>query len=119
MVPKHAELNADCVYQEPGIKLDAGDKMILEQLDRIEAFLGMNWTGHPGVAAPVIPHTPPQNTAFIGNGGLSDGVGQPSSFAAKTAVMYEPNRQGKQISLMRPIATFSEKARTYVWLLST
>ena len=63
----------------------------------------MNWTGHPGVAAPVIPHPPPQNTAFMGNGGLSDGAGQPGSFAAKTAVMYEPNRQDGQISLMRPI----------------
>ena len=80
--------------------------MILERLDRIEGFLHMNWSGHPGVAAPVIPHPPPHNTAFIGNGGISDGVGQPGSFAAKTAVMYEPSRQDEQISLMRPILTW-------------
>jgi hypothetical protein len=34
-----SELNADCVYREPGIKLDAGDKLILEQLSRIEGLL--------------------------------------------------------------------------------
>ncbi|KAI5808013.1 hypothetical protein DFH27DRAFT_478392 [Peziza echinospora] len=33
------ELNADCVYREPGIKLDAGDKLILEHLSRIENML--------------------------------------------------------------------------------
>ncbi|KAF8243768.1 hypothetical protein K440DRAFT_560754 [Wilcoxina mikolae CBS 423.85] len=33
------ELNAECVYREPGIKLDAGDKLILEHLSRIENFL--------------------------------------------------------------------------------
>ena len=33
------ELNADCVYREPGIKLDAGDKLILERLNRIEGLL--------------------------------------------------------------------------------
>ncbi|OJJ50444.1 hypothetical protein ASPZODRAFT_56188 [Penicilliopsis zonata CBS 506.65] len=34
-----AELDADCVYREPGIKLDAGDKLILERLTRIEGLL--------------------------------------------------------------------------------
>ncbi|PNS20584.1 hypothetical protein CAC42_311 [Sphaceloma murrayae] len=33
------ELNAECIYREPGQKLDAGDKMILEQLQRIENML--------------------------------------------------------------------------------
>ncbi|MCJ1294842.1 hypothetical protein MMC34_006401 [Xylographa carneopallida] len=33
------ELNAECVYREPGIKLDAGDKLILERLNRIEGLL--------------------------------------------------------------------------------
>jgi hypothetical protein len=33
------ELNAECVYREPGIKLDAGDKLILEHLNRIENLL--------------------------------------------------------------------------------
>ncbi|CEJ84950.1 Putative C6 zinc finger domain-containing protein [[Torrubiella] hemipterigena] len=36
------ELGADCVYREPGVKLDVGDKMILEQLSRIESMLQMN-----------------------------------------------------------------------------
>lgn len=33
------ELNAECIYREPGIKLDAGDKLILEHLSRIEGML--------------------------------------------------------------------------------
>ncbi|PGH17988.1 hypothetical protein AJ80_04609 [Polytolypa hystricis UAMH7299] len=33
------ELNAECIYREPGIKLDAGDKLILEHLNRIEGML--------------------------------------------------------------------------------
>ncbi|KAF3105569.1 hypothetical protein TWF569_010072 [Orbilia oligospora] len=33
------ELNAECIYREPGIKLDAGDKLILEHLNRIENLL--------------------------------------------------------------------------------
>ncbi|OAA81166.1 Zn(2)-C6 fungal-type DNA-binding domain protein [Akanthomyces lecanii RCEF 1005] len=37
-----AELGANCVYREPGVKLDAGDKMIMEQLNRIEGMLQTN-----------------------------------------------------------------------------
>ncbi|RYP51984.1 hypothetical protein DL768_002780 [Monosporascus sp. mg162] len=36
------ELGAECVYREPGIKLDAGDKLILERLNRIESLLQIN-----------------------------------------------------------------------------
>ena len=36
------ELGAECVYREPGIKLDAGDKLILERLNRIENLLQMS-----------------------------------------------------------------------------
>ncbi|KAG6123173.1 hypothetical protein E4U13_000414 [Claviceps humidiphila] len=38
------ELGADCVYREPGVKLDAGDKLILEHLNRIENLLHKNLT---------------------------------------------------------------------------
>ncbi|KAK3944924.1 hypothetical protein QBC46DRAFT_360880 [Diplogelasinospora grovesii] len=40
------ELGAECVYREPGIKLDAGDKLILERLNRIESLLQMNMVNH-------------------------------------------------------------------------
>ena len=40
------ELGAECIYREPGIKLDAGDKLILERLNRIENLLQMNMVGH-------------------------------------------------------------------------
>ncbi|KAH7328292.1 hypothetical protein B0I35DRAFT_346461 [Stachybotrys elegans] len=36
------ELGAECIYREPGIKLDAGDKLILERLGRIENLLQMS-----------------------------------------------------------------------------
>jgi hypothetical protein len=39
------ELGADCIYREPGIKLDAGDKLILEHLTRIEGLLQSNLIG--------------------------------------------------------------------------
>ncbi|ORY07511.1 hypothetical protein BCR34DRAFT_18299 [Clohesyomyces aquaticus] len=39
------ELNAECIYREPGIKLDAGDKLILEHLNRIEGLLQSNLGG--------------------------------------------------------------------------
>ncbi|ORY64980.1 uncharacterized protein BCR38DRAFT_408731 [Pseudomassariella vexata] len=42
------ELGAECIYREPGIKLDAGDKLILERLNRIESLLQMGLSGnHP------------------------------------------------------------------------
>lgn len=40
------ELGAECIYREPGIKLDAGDKLILERLNRIENLLQMTLVGH-------------------------------------------------------------------------
>ncbi|KAK5114490.1 hypothetical protein LTR62_002425 [Meristemomyces frigidus] len=61
------ELGAECIYREPGIKLDAGDKLILEQLARIEGMLQGSLTGtHSlssplGLAAPISPST--SNTA--------------------------------------------------------
>lgn len=39
------ELGAECIYREPGIKLDAGDKLILERLTRIEGLLQNNLIG--------------------------------------------------------------------------
>ncbi|KAK4103589.1 hypothetical protein N658DRAFT_280147 [Parathielavia hyrcaniae] len=42
------ELGAECIYREPGIKLDAGDKLILERLNRIENLLQMGVVGGHG-----------------------------------------------------------------------
>jgi hypothetical protein len=39
------ELGAECIYREPGIKLDAGDKLILEHLARIEGMLQSSLVG--------------------------------------------------------------------------
>ncbi|RAL06223.1 putative C6 finger domain protein [Aspergillus ibericus CBS 121593] len=40
------DLDAGCVYREPGIKLDAGDKLIIEKLDRIEGLLQSKVSDH-------------------------------------------------------------------------
>lgn len=50
-----SELGAECVYREPGIKLDAGDKLILEHLSRIEGLLQSNlMASTPGVSVPPV-----------------------------------------------------------------
>ncbi len=63
-----SELNADCVYREPGIKLDAGDKLILEQLSRIEGLLQSKLTTPTSaggqLGGPISPAT--SNTASTG-----------------------------------------------------
>ncbi|EMC95918.1 hypothetical protein BAUCODRAFT_123202 [Baudoinia panamericana UAMH 10762] len=57
-----SELGADCNYREPGIKLDAGDKLILAQLERIEGLLHSNLTSPiSAVGGPISPAT--SNTA--------------------------------------------------------
>ncbi|KAF2088614.1 hypothetical protein K490DRAFT_39333 [Saccharata proteae CBS 121410] len=43
------ELDADCVYREPGIKLDAGDRLIIEHLERIEYLLRGGIPMDPGI----------------------------------------------------------------------
>lgn len=59
-----SELGADCIYREPGIKLDAGDKLILEQLSRIEGLLQAQITTSPGGSHPAGPISPAtSNTA--------------------------------------------------------
>ena len=40
------ELRIDCVYREPGIKLTAGEKMIMEDLDKMKVFLQATLGGH-------------------------------------------------------------------------
>ncbi|RMY43296.1 hypothetical protein D0865_11353 [Hortaea werneckii] len=55
------ELGAECNYREPGIKLDAGDKLILEQLARIEGMLHTSLSSGPSLGGPISPAT--SNTA--------------------------------------------------------
>ena len=104
-----SELNAECIYQEPGIKLDAGDKMILERLDRIEGILQMNWNGAANMAGPAMTHPTSRNPTLIGSEGMSDdrlGPGQPNNFTARTAVMYETPRHEEPGILMRPVVAW-------------
>lgn len=42
MLTRDCNRGAECIYREPGVKLDAGDKLILERLSRIESLLQMN-----------------------------------------------------------------------------
>src|ERR1700743_3160 len=54
------ELGAECIYREPGIKLDAGDKLILERLNRIESLLQINMVNHPN-AMQITNDSPPMS----------------------------------------------------------
>ncbi|KAF7594280.1 hypothetical protein BBP40_009680 [Aspergillus hancockii] len=45
------DLDADCVYREPGIKLDAGDKLIIERLNRIEGLLQSSLAGQTALSS--------------------------------------------------------------------
>ena len=57
------ELNAECVYREPGIKLDAGDKLILERLNRIEGLLQSNIVTQQTKSMSLAPHSPAHSNA--------------------------------------------------------
>lgn len=57
-----SELGADCVYREPGVKLDAGDKMILEQLARIEGMLQISLHPPTGAGASLAGPISPANS---------------------------------------------------------
>ncbi len=71
------ELGAECVYREPGIKLDAGDKLILERLNRIESLLQMAWAPHANGLAGLGHGSPSMSnaTALSGGGGTGTGGG--------------------------------------------
>ena len=67
------ELGAECIYREPGIKLDAGDKLILERLNRIEGLLQMNLAaGHNNsllMAAAAAQQQSQDSPSSLSNGG--------------------------------------------------
>ncbi|RYP26118.1 hypothetical protein DL767_008158 [Monosporascus sp. MG133] len=63
------ELGAECVYREPGIKLDAGDKLILERLNRIESLLQINLVNNHANGIHISHDSPPisNGTALSGD----------------------------------------------------
>lgn len=58
-----AELGANCVYREPAVKLDIGDKIIIEQLNRIEAMLQANMSQQRGSIATNHEHSSPTTSS--------------------------------------------------------
>ncbi len=99
------ELGAECIYREPGIKLDAGDKLILERLSRIEGLLQMSMAGqglgsatahdspsslsNGGVGLVGVGGTVSGSVGSVGGGGGgTGGVGQAASAAALGTSMW-------------------------------
>ncbi|KAG7136096.1 Depudecin biosynthesis cluster-specific transcription activator like protein [Verticillium longisporum] len=78
------ELGAECIYREPGIKLDAGDKLILERLNRIESLLQMNMVaGGPSGGGIQISHESPSMSNGSGlNGENLVGVAGTTNFTS-------------------------------------
>ncbi|KDN70587.1 hypothetical protein CSUB01_02028 [Colletotrichum sublineola] len=68
------ELGAECVYREPGIKLDAGDKLILERLNRIESLLQMNMVAGQGNGIAINQESPSMSNGSGLNGESIMGV---------------------------------------------
>jgi hypothetical protein len=70
-----AELGAECVYREPGVKLDAGDKLILEHLNRIENLLQLNFAANHSNGLHVSQNSPSisNGTALSGDHALLSG----------------------------------------------
>ncbi|KAK7423448.1 hypothetical protein QQZ08_009017 [Neonectria magnoliae] len=103
------ELGAECIYREPGIKLDAGDKLILERLSHIESLLQMsmvngqanslnitqaspsmsNGTGLSGEN--VLMGTNPSNFVPIPNGGFGTWSAQPTGTNISTMPKVHTN----------------------------
>ncbi|KAL2111554.1 hypothetical protein VUR80DRAFT_9837 [Thermomyces stellatus] len=82
------ELGAECVYREPGIKLDAGDKLILERLNRIESLLQMSAVGNQGNGSLNIGHDSPS----MSNGtALSGGDNMMGTNSSNNFVSIIPN----------------------------
>jgi hypothetical protein len=73
------DLDADCVYREPGIKLDAGDKLIIERLNRIEGLLQSTLVGQ-ATHFPLSSTSP--TTSNDTNVGSDDAVTKASTIAA-------------------------------------
>ncbi|KAK9477144.1 hypothetical protein V1514DRAFT_283708, partial [Lipomyces japonicus] len=48
------ELNAECVYRERGLKLDARDKLILDKLDHIEGLLQQSLSNQRSSSSPIV-----------------------------------------------------------------
>lgn len=101
------ELNVECIYREPGIKLDAGDKLILEHLNRIESMLHnalpaspSQMQMHGGAASPAVSATtglsddilakPTLNLANAGTGGNQVGLGTWTNFSSMPKVHSTP-----------------------------
>ncbi|KAL2267688.1 hypothetical protein VTJ83DRAFT_4965 [Remersonia thermophila] len=77
------ELGAECIYREPGIKLDAGDKLILERLNRIENLLQMTLVGNGNALN--LSHDSPNmsnGTALSGENGMMMQGGPNSNFVS-------------------------------------
>lgn len=69
-----AELNAECVYREPGVKLDAGDKLILERLGHIESLLQTNLLSQSSSGGVTTP-SPAASSSTVNDEHLARSVG--------------------------------------------
>lgn len=99
------ELGAECIYREPGIKLDAGDKLILERLNRIENLLQMSLVNGNGMQ--ITGDSPPlsNGTALSGENLLA---GNPNSFVSiipSTGLGTWTNHTTSSISTMPKVHT--------------
>jgi hypothetical protein len=81
-------LNAVCVYREPGVKLDAGDKMILERLTRIESLLQDRSTPQQSVtSSPANTASPIDESVLLNRAAAVNGLGTWNSSSQLVSTM--------------------------------
>ncbi|KAF9883445.1 hypothetical protein FE257_003443 [Aspergillus nanangensis] len=81
------DLDADCVYREPGIKLDAGDKLIIERLNRIEGLLQSSLAGHASSFAPSSTSPATSNDTNLGSDDLISKTSNLVGVSSRTSVV--------------------------------
>lgn len=114
------DLNADCVYREPGVKLDAGDKLILERLAHIEGLLHSNMlrsAGSPsakiGPISPASSNTAPEDVqskrmsaTIAGNASVSaSNLGRATNISTMPKVHTTPALHLLQWPIIRDLVT--------------
>ncbi|KAI4602965.1 hypothetical protein KJ359_008186 [Pestalotiopsis sp. 9143b] len=100
------ELGAECIYREPGIKLDAGDKLILERLNRIESLLQMSIVNNPN-GIHISENSPPisNGTGLTGDNLLANANGNFVSMIPSSGLGTWTNQPPSSISTMPKVHT--------------
>ncbi|KAK6210480.1 hypothetical protein LQW54_006227 [Pestalotiopsis sp. IQ-011] len=103
---KRRNTDATVDYPQPGIKLDAGDKLILERLNRIESLLQMSIVNNPN-GIHISENSPPisNGTGLTGDNLLANANGNFVSMIPSSGLGTWTNQPPSSISTMPKVHT--------------